>query len=621
MTETATEDERQVDEAPLGATRRIGTSEGRKALADLLAPVRIPLWIGRILAVTSSVLGVFPFVALVAIGNHLTWAAVGGHEVDPEVIRNAVILLISAFTGRLFVYFLALMATHLADVHLVGSIRGRLVERLGGAPLAWFSANASGHVRKVLQDDVHNLHTLIAHRPVDAVSAVTTPIALAIWTFTVDWRLGILTIVSIPVYVAVYSVLMKGGSQTTLVLDSKLDAVSASMVEFVAGIQVVKAFGITGKAHRRYAEAAKDAVDFMEGWNRPMFTAAALTSALISTPMLVLVTGGVGAWMATRGWVTPVEVVVATLVSITLPNSINQVLTIAWSYEMAGGAAARIMEVLDMPVMDMPTQDGPTPADNTVTFTDVSVRYGDTQALTGVDLTLMPGTLTAVIGPSGAGKSTLAGMVARFRDPDSGTVSIGGVDLRLLSGRQLYSRVAFVLQDAQLLAASVHDNIALGRPDASRAEVEEVARRARIHEEITALPNGYDTVIGADTRLSGGQEQRIAIARALLLDAPILLLDEAVAMVDPECEAQIQDAVTELVAGRTVLVIDHRPASVRGVDQIVLLDSGRVLATGRHEDLLGVPLYDRLLAAATPGGGPALAHEHGNPNAPEESQR
>lgn len=203
--------------------------------------------------------------------------------------------------------------------------------------------------------------------------------------------------------------------------------------------------------------------------------------------------------------------------------------------------------------------------------------------------------MTALLGPSGSGKSTLATLIARFADPDSGSIRLGGVDLRQLTEETLYSHVSFVLQDTQLLRATIRDNIALGRPGASIDEVREAARMARIDDFVMSLPEGYDTVIGTDTSLSGGQEQRIAIARALLVDAPVLLLDEATAFADPESEAEIQQALTTLVKGRTVLVIAHRPAAIRGAHRIVVMERGRIQAVGSHEELLDEPHYRALL--------------------------
>ena len=228
----------------------------------------------------------------------------------------------------------------------------------------------------------------------------------------------------------------------------------------------------------------------------------------------------------------------------------------------------------------------------------MSLSYGHTLALDNISLRCAPGTVTALMGPSGAGKTTLAKLAARFLDPDTGTVLIGGVNLRELSRTDLYSHLGFVLQDAQLLRASIRDNISIGRHDADEAEIINAARQAQIHDEIMALPKGYDSVVGEDLKLSGGQAQRIAIARTLLLDAPILILDEAAAMVDPECEAQIQKAINHLMAGRTVLVIDHRPDSVKNVDQIALLDKGQLVACGNHQKLKNIELYRRLWSAS-----------------------
>ena len=314
----------------------------------------------------------------------------------------------------------------------------------------------------------------------------------------------------------------------------------------------------------------------------PLVTTAALSQMWISIPVLLFVNLGGGALLIDAGVVDVPQALAATLIALVLPGTIMTVTTIVWSYQRAGGAAVRLCEMLDVPVL--PSAENPRKPDGIrVRVDDVEYSYGQTKALKGVSLTLEPGTVTALLGPSGSGKSTLATLIARFDDPDSGSISIGGVDLREMSQETLFSTVSFVLQDAQLLKASVRDNIALGKPDASIEEVREAARVARIDDVVMALPGGYDTVIGGDTALSGGQEQRIAIARAVLLDTPVLILDEATAMADPESEAEIQQALTALARGKTVLVIAHRPGSIRGADQIVVLEGGRVRAAEGKE--------------------------------------
>ncbi|MDD7542032.1 MAG: ABC transporter ATP-binding protein [Mobiluncus porci] len=568
------------------------------ALHDLLSPVSSALWVGRVMAVISAALRVFPYVALVGIGNELMGSLAANTDINRGAIQNWIFLLIGTFCGGLLAYLIGLLVTHIADIRLAASIQQRMIDRLAKALLTWFGENTSGHVRKVLQDDVKSLHMLVAHRPVDSLMAALLPLFCSIYAFIIDWRLGILVIFPVAVYMVIYGMMMRGMDTKTVELDNKLDQVSAAMIEFIKGIQVVKTFGITGKAHQRYAQSASEACDFMEEWNRPMVRAASLTAALVSTPVIVLLVGAVGGWMVQNGWVTPVEVIAAGLIAIALPDSINLVAQMMWNYQLAGSAAKRITDLIALSELPAPNKSAAQPVDASVEFKAVSVSYGETKALQNVSLRCPQGTTTALMGPSGAGKSTLAKLAARFLDPDEGSVTIGGVDLKDLSRKDLYSRVSFVLQDVQLLKATVRENIALARPEATEAEIVKAAQQAQIHEEIMALPKGYDSVIGEGMKPSGGQQQRISVARALVLDAPILILDEAAAMVDPECEAQIQAAINQLTMGRTVIVIDHRPSSVQNVDQIALLERGKLVASGSHRELKANELYRRLWEAS-----------------------
>lgn len=563
---------------------------GKLALADLIRPVRWQLLIGRVLGGVSAALAIVPYLALVMMGNALldSWRA--GQKPDPATINQAIVVLLSAFVGRILIYALALVITHLADVKLSAVIRHRIVTTIGQAPLSYFSELTSGRIRKTIQDDVTTLHLLVAHKPVDATVAVVAPLSLGVYAFVIDWRLGLLAIGLVPIYLVVYALMLSSLGEKTAELDTELSGLSAAMVEFVFGINVVKAFGIAGQAHARYAAQATSAADMYDAWSKPMFRGSAISMSTISAPVVLFLNLLGGYFLVSAGAVSPVDLIVTSLIALTLPGAIQILGNAVWSYQLASGAALRIIDTLGAPSL-APVSEPVELTGSEVVLDDVTLRYGETVAVDGVSLRLAPGTVTALVGASGSGKSSLAKLVARFYDADSGRVLIGGTDIREIPDFQLYATVSFVLQEAMLVRASIHYNIALARPEASIEEIERAARMANIHDDIVALPDGYDTLVGGQTRLSGGQEQRIAIARALLADTPILVLDEATAMMDPECEGEVQAALTRLAQGRTVLVIAHRPGSIVGADQIVVLDRGRVVACGAHEDVLDHPCY------------------------------
>ena len=596
------------------ASRQKRSREGQAAIKRLGAPVRTRLRIGQVLVLLSGILAVAPYLALVRLGDILLDAYNAGAAPDPQRVRTVVMMLISAYSTRLLLYMVALIITHMADLSLRDQMRRDIVQRISRAPLAWFTASTSGRIRKAVQDDTTTVHTVIAHGPVEQLNAIVTPLALVACAFWIDWRLALLALSTLLLYVLTYSFSMRGMNEKTVEMDRKLAAVSSTMVEFVSGIGVVKAFGRVGRAHAAYLNAADDFSAFYRAWAMPLVTMTCLSFTWVSVPVLLLVNLGGGALLISAGLVTLPEVLATTLIALVLPGALLTIASISWSYQMAGAAALRLCEVIDTPVL--PTaEESRRPERARVEIDRVSFSYGDTLAVDEASLTLEPGTVTALLGPSGSGKSTLATLIARFADPDSGAVRIGGVDLRDMDEETLYSTVSFVLQDAQLLGATVRENIALGRPDADLEQVRDAARVAHVDEEIMALPDGYDTVLGRDTALSGGQEQRIAIARAVLLDTPVLLLDEATAMADPESEAEIQEALSALVKGRTVLVIAHRPAAVRGAHRIAVMERGRVVAAGSHEELLDEPHYRALLRQSgaldddAPGGGADTARE------------
>lgn len=574
-----------------------------RALKELTHPVAAKLAVARLLAVLSGILAVVPYIALVRIGDVLLEGAEPGAAVDGDEVDRWLWILLVSFTLRLTIYFAALLVTHLADITLGHLIRLRMVRRFSQVPLVWFTSTNSGRVRKALQDDISTIHNLIAHRPVEVTNAAVMPVALMAYAFVIDWRLGLLTIATLPLYVAGMAVSMRGMGEKTAEMDTKLGVVSARMVEFVMGITVVKAFGRVGRAHRAYQAAAEEFHDFYYAWVKPLITISALGSSLLAVPLILLINLGGGAWLAHTGSVSAADVLATSLIALLIPYALEVLMYSTWAQQMAAASARRLTDLLATPVLAAASERA-VPKGHDVVFKNVQYSYGPGAefALDDVSFTLPQGTITALVGPSGSGKSTIATLLARFDDPQSGQIRLGGAPIDQIDA--LYSHIGFVLQEPQLPSISIRDNITLGRPHATDVQVREAARAARILDEIEALPHGFDTVYGADTGLSDGQAQRIAIARAILADAPVLILDEATALTDPESQHQIQQALSDLVRGTTVLLIAHRPEVIRGVDQIVLIERGCVVATGVHDDRLGEPGYARLWesAAATDRG-------------------
>lgn len=571
---------------------------GQKAFKELTAPIRGSMALAQLLGVLYGALAVAPYVILVQLGEVLLAAARSGVSPDRAEVISLLMWLIGAFGARYGIYFLALSVTHFADVRFGHIVRMRMVKVLASAPLAWFTSTNSGAVRKAIQDDTHDVHTVIAHAPVESAAAVSAPLSLLIYSFIIDWRLGLLSIATLPIYALINAWMMRDMGEKTAQMDRYLTRVSATMVEFVSGISVVKAFGTVGRAHERFTRAAEDFASFYVAWCGPLLKGSALGQAAVSPSMILLISTAGGSALAAAGIVSPVQVITCALIALVIPAAIEVLGSTVWSYQIAGAAALRIVDLLS--VSPLPVEGNEEPSGAEVEIDDVSFSYGSTLALQDVSLTVPQGTVTALVGPSGSGKSTLATLVARFADPDQGSVRIGGVDVRAIAPDVLYRHVSFVLQDPQLLDISVRENIALGRPDAKEEAIWAAATAAQIDDYVRSLPRGLDSVIGEDAHPSGGQAQRIAIARALLVDAPILVLDEATAFTDPEAEAEIQSALTRLVQGKTVLVIAHRSASIIGVDQVAILEAGRLIARGTPEELADHP-YMRELSAPAKG--------------------
>lgn len=511
----------------------------------------------------------------------------GGPGTLDAISLTLVISLACLFLG-LLLGAAAEMSAHRADTRLTGQLRRAAVERLGRVPLGWFSERSSGETKQVLQDDIGTLHALTAHFYTAVGRAAGAIVAAVGYLLVIDWRLALLALLPLPGYSLFLKRAMRASSGQMAGFVARLGRINSATVEFVAGMPVIRAFGAEQRAHAGYHAAVDGFAEAFTAFTRPLVASMANAHALIAPVTVLAGVLGFGLVFVALGWTDPVEVLPFALIAPGICPPLLLLHTLLHDLGAASAAAQRVTALLETPVLAAPAAgQGQSPQGHEIRFEGVSHDYGPAQpAVSDLRCTVEPGTVTAIVGASGAGKSTLARLLLRFFDPTAGRITVGGVDLRELEPSELYRRIGFVLQEVRLIHASVRDNIALGRPGASLQAVEAAARAARIHERILALPRGYDSVIGDDARLSGGERQRLTLARAILVDAPVLVLDEATAAADADTQSAIQAALASFARGRSLVVIAHRLDTVMAADQILVLDDGAIVEQGRHAELL-----------------------------------
>lgn len=578
----------------------LGVEVPSRPLLALAAPVRGRLATAVALQAVAALAGVVPFIAVSQIADHLAgrYADGGALWVWVMVAGGGGLLALVCGTA-------AGLLAHVADNDLQLILRRRLARHIGRLPLGRLTESGTGQVEQAVQDDVSALHTLFAHTLLDIVAVLVTPVLAFTYLATVDWRLALVTAVPLTLGVLLFGRAMAGAAAHMATFGAAVARISAAAVEFASGIAVFKTFGREHRAHERFVEATRGFAAFFSRWVRMTLVSSTAAVLVVAPAVVLLLLTLAGTVFVTQGWMAGAALVPFLLLGPAVAAPMGVVGPRVQQIRAGEAAAMRITELLRSATLPEPVSPS-LPDGHHVSMRGVSFSYdGKADVLSGVDLDLAPGTVTALVGASGSGKSTLATLLLRFHDVTAGAVTLGGVDLRDIPATEIYRRIGFVLQDVRLLRASVADNIRLGRPDATDEEVERCARAARIHDRVMALPYGYATELGTTVLLSGGEAQRLSIARALLADAPVLVLDEATAHADPHSEALIQEGLSALAAGRTLLVIAHRLSTIRSADRIVVLDDGRVAEQGTHGDLLAADGRYAALWHAQDAGRPA----------------
>ena len=552
-------------------------------ISRILQPIRGRLIAAAVLAGTGSMLTLVPLAGIAHIASIALAPVATQLGIWPTILASVACL----FAGMALIT-LGELAAHLADNRLTHQLRLQAMQRLGQVPLGWFTSRASGEVKQAMQDDINTLHSLTAHFYTTTGRAVGAIAISVIYLFAMDWRLALVAILPFPGFFLFFGRAMKASGGNMVQFVAGMGRINNAVVEFVNGIPVVKAFGATGRAHGSYRAAVDAFAEAFAAFTRPLVGSMANANALIAPVAVLGVVVLAGTVFVALEAMAPVDILPFALVApgISAPMLLLHYLT--HDLNNATGAAQRVQALLDTPVLAQPAPgQQQLPVGTEIRMENVGYAYdGQNKVLSDITLTLQPGTVTAIVGASGSGKSTLARLLLRFFDPTEGRITLGGADLRHIATPELYRRIGFVLQEVRLIHASVRENIALGRPSASTHEIEEAARLANIHERILALPRGYDSVIGEDAQLSGGELQRVSIARAVLLDPSVLVLDEATAAADAENEVAIQDALSRFAQGRTLLVIAHRLDTVMHADNIVVVENGAIAEQGSHAGLL-----------------------------------
>ena len=540
------------------------------------------------LAVLGEMFGIVPFLMVALLADELY----RGTATIQRVLFFCGIAAICQLIKMLLTWRSSLMSHKISFTILI-NIREAITDRMAKVPMGIMLETPTGAFKNLIVDNVAKLEDSMAHFMPELPSNIAAPLCSILLIFILDWRMGLASLITIPLGILFFAAMMRGyGPRMENYMRSAND-MNSSLVEYVNGIQVIKAFNRSASSYGKYSKSVNYFHDStMEWWSQCWFWNAAARAVLPST---LLGTLPVGAWLYMEGTLSLPVFLISLVVPLGFVAPLMKVSEAMEQVSMIKGNLEQVTAFLKTPELVRPSEPVSL-GERTYQFEDVHFGYKETEVLHGISFQTRPGTMTAIVGPSGSGKSTIAKLMAGFWDVTSGSVRFGGQDIRQIPFEQLMGEISYVAQDNFLFDKSIRENIRMGNPAATDEEVEAAAKAANCHDFIMQLEQGYDTLAGdAGDRLSGGERQRITIARAMLKPSSVVILDEATAYADPENEALIQQAISKLVAGKTLIVVAHRLNTIRNADQILVVANGNIAGRGTQEELLReCPIYQKM---------------------------
>ncbi len=541
----------------------------------------------------AIVFSVLPYFFLYCIITPL----LSGNELSLTTVAVLIALTALCMVGNALLYVKGLSYSHISAYNTLKNIRISLQKKLEAQPLGTIRELGNGRIKKVFTDDIETIEILLAHAIPEGIANLLIPVIVILAMFFVDWKLALLCIAALPIGMFAMGMMFKAGMEKMEPYYAAGAKMNNTIIEYINGMEVVKVFNRDGESYARFETDITSYRDFTLAWYKVCWPWMALYSSII--PCVALFALPVGGWFVLMGWSTLADFILILCMSFAVGTPILKAMSFAGKIPQLDYKIDELEKLIENPPLKQ-SERGFEGDCHDIRFENVRFSYKETEVLHGINLSLKEGEMTALVGESGSGKSTLAKLLVHFYDLDSGRITLGGQDISDMKIDALNDRISYVSQEQFLFNTSLYENILIGRPTATREEVLDAARRAQCDEFLARFPEGIDTMAGDGGKmLSGGERQRISLARALLKNAPVIVLDEATAFIDPENEEKMNAAISEVIAGKTVLVIAHRLHTIKNADKICVLNSGDLAAEGTHDELLkNSEEYRRLWKAA-----------------------